>query len=199
MSQSFSKQNIHNIVPNYLSNVAAGFIGKRTITLAINSFLLYQQALKDQKNRKWQGVDYSYIVLPMTKVFEGYLILLVFRQKLGDKSFREAHKKRNPINIGEVFFDAVNKFKKGIKGPVYNNLKNLEKDKKIPNSILKVWMNSRNTVVHYRIGRTKQIMKLDEAYRHILDICDIINKSAEAYLGIKSTKAYSIKVNKNIK
>ena len=155
-------------------------------TYCLNLLICSIQVFKYKRLFK---LDYSYIIMPAAKAFEGYLEKLIKHKHLNVK---------RKYNIGDVFHADTYK---DLSHPVNKQLR----DKKYRKIILKInveWDFCRHKIMHY--DEKFRIKDYKEASRKFETILDTIKGSYVAYIGesepsIKTKRKRTIRTSGNFK
>lgn len=132
------------------------------------SLLLLDKARKDH----YTFYDYSYIVMPAAKAYEGFI--KDFLYDLGLISHSDLWGKR--FRVGRSLNPELEKNPKTEKLSVYNDLKPLCHNKHFPENLWQTWKLCRNEIFHY-FNRKFMVLTLDQAEKRLDMIIEAIGNS----------------------
>ena len=147
---------------NYLSEGQRGLIEEGLI-------ILEQAKVQGDKLN-----DYSYVVFPFAKAYEGFL-----KQWFFDKGFIEQWQYASDhFRVGKVLCPLI-ATKLG-DNSIYNKIKvYCENDPKLADRLWKAWRKGRNLVFHY-FPHNLKALKLKEAEELIIEIIHVMNEAIDA-------------------
>ncbi len=148
----------NNILWKYLSNGQKGLI-------ETGEFLL-----KDAKAHSKPLSDFSYIVFPFAKAYEGFLKQLFLDMGFIDKHTYES----DHFRIGKAL--NPNFAKEAPEHSIYLKITKFTSNEELANSLWFAWKRGRNLLFHYFPHNTKAIT-LEEANKTALMIVDAMNKA----------------------
>lgn len=101
--------------------------------------------------------DYSFLVFPFAKVYEGFLKkLFLALGAINETQYRSDH-----WRVGKALNPNLEKELRGEES-VYDRIQNLCNDSTLPDVLWNAWKNGRNRIFHYFPGQN-QALTLDEA------------------------------------
>jgi hypothetical protein len=142
------------------------------IEVDLQGLLLTSQMLaKDAEGWSRNIHDYSFIVFPAAKAFEGFL--KKFFLDLGFITSEDYYGKR--FRIGKALNPNLEAYFRGKEG-VYDRLVNYCHDTKLANQLWETWIKSRNLVFHW-FPNEKNALDLNEAKERVEIILDAIDSA----------------------
>jgi len=119
----------------------------------------------DMKTHKRKFYDYSFIVMPASKAFEGFVKELLFKTGL----ISEKKYKGDRFRVGKALNPELEHIKRLKKQALYNDLANLFGTEEVPKRLWQTWKKCRNRIFHF-FPQLKQAISLDEAEDRLLQI-----------------------------
>lgn len=167
------KERIGFFVVRWKSEDFDKFVGEELIDLYEDTRKLFDEFETNAKNSLIGAnlSDYSFLVLPMAKVYEG-----VLKRVLVDASIiKEEELLKNPaLNVGAYYNPVGNK-------NIFNHLKDKGRDKVIPYTIYSTYQECRNMIFHYDHYRDNRLTTLDDAQFYVRRIEHAIDKAYETF------------------
>ncbi len=99
--------------------------------------------------------DYSFIVVPMSKAYEGFLKKILMRYGVVEE-----------LKFAEKPDESINKYfnpKDGTSEKIYIHLRDARRDKAVPHEIFATYQEYRNQLVHYDTHRDTRVSTADDA------------------------------------
>ena len=162
------------------------YLNKIQQDLIKQSFHLIEEEEKESEAHK----DYSFVVFPAAKAYEGFLKKLFYDlglisqdQFLGDK-----------FRIGRALNPAV--FKEYPHESVYEKLSRFCGKEEVPATLWRTWRTSRNLVFHF-FEEKENLISLKEAKKRVEEIVEAIDFSFKTCQVSKNTTSYKEKMLKN--
>lgn len=154
--------------PTWKSKEFDHFIGDELLDLYVDNCNLFDDYQIDRGTSKLSNLsDYSHLVLPIAKTYEGVLKKILIKKKL----LKEEDLINNPsINVGGYFNPVGNK-----------SIFNLLRDKVIPHVIYATYQECRNQILHYDPYRDNRIKSIEDAKFYQRRILDAIDKAYETF------------------
>lgn len=122
-----------------------------------------------QKYQKTSFIyDYSFLVMPFAKAFEGYMKQLLLTLKL----VTHQQLRKDEPKIGTILQDKE----------LFKLLRHRNRDKGVPSLLYAQWNLCRNILFHYDFTSPSLLGK-EEALKKIEDICEAIKLSYQAFIG----------------
>lgn len=151
------------------------FVGDDLYTIYMQShFLLHREKNSDYV---YSFDDYSFVVLPAAKSYEGVLKKILVHIGL----VTEQELLENPGMALNSYFDPVNN------KSISSSLKDKARDRAVPHIIYSTYQECRNEILHYDSYRDNKIT-LDDAEFYIKRIDDAISKAYNTFIGRKQKK-----------
>lgn len=149
------------------------FLGKEILQLRLDTQKLIE--LNDLEDNNFY--DYSFIIQPYAKAFEGFLKKVLVELKI--------------VGLEEFKVDPsipINKFFNPKDGIVKDNLPDKKRDKAIPSVIFSVYQECRNDILHFDLYRDHRIKDVNGAIFLYRRISDAIEKTYESFIINKKSK-----------
>jgi len=118
--------------------------------------------------------DYSFIVMPASKAFEGFVKEFLFKVNLISQKKYEGERFR----VGKALNPELEHVRKLKKVALYNDLANIFGDEQVPVRLWQTWKECRNRIFHF-FPKLKQAITLEEAGERLLQIfetMEFVNK-----------------------
>ncbi|MGI5827695.1 MAG: hypothetical protein ACOX6V_01590 [Patescibacteria group bacterium] len=128
--------------------------------------------IEDIEYKKKTFYDYSFIVMPAAKAYEGFVKDMLFR--LGLISEKRYTGKR--FRVGKALNPALAQSDPNSFEALYDDLENLYHSKELPELLWQTWKECRNKIFHYFIDNTQHIT-LHEAKERLQQILTAIEKA----------------------
>jgi len=149
------------------------FLGEELLQLRLDTIKL----IRDIDFSDVSFSDYSFILLPVAKAFEGFLKKILVNLKL--------------IKLSDLKTDpyiAINKYFNPKDGLINEYLVDKKRDKTLPSNIFSVYQECRNDILHYDLHRNIAVYSLDQAEFYYDRIEDAIGKCYIALILYKKKK-----------
>jgi hypothetical protein len=143
------------------------FAGKDLIELYSDA----KKMLSFFKNSANKFSDYSFIVFPLAKVYEGILKKILVEANL----ITEAQLQQDPDFSISGYFNPTGNSK------IFDSLKDKTRDKAVPYVIFATYQECRNQILHYDPYRDNRIKNIDTARFYIERILDAIDKAYDTF------------------
>ncbi len=156
------------------SNEFDEFVGQDLIQLRKDS----NNLLKEANESTTYISDYSYIVFPMAKAYEGILKkVLVEAQLVKEEDIQ--YDPNVPINN---YFNPVSNT------TIFNLLADKVRDKSIPHTIYATYQECRNQILHYDSYRDNRLTSLNEVEFYLMRLDDAAQKAVDTFKNKKINK-----------
>lgn len=162
------------------------YLDKIQQDLIKQSFHLIEEEKKEPEAHR----DYSFVVFPAAKAYEGFLKKLFFDLGLISQSQFSGERFR----IGRALNPAI--FKEYPHESVYEKLSRFCGGEEIPAKLWKTWKNSRNLVFHFFQER-ENLISFEEAKKRVEEIVEAIDFSFKTCRVSKNISSYKEKMLKN--
>lgn len=156
--------------PRWKSWEFDNFIGEELIDLYEDSINIFKDYKKTEKGL-YDMSDYSFLVLPIAKVYEGVLKRVLVKTKL----LKEEDLLNNPIISVGGYFNPVGNNK------IFDRLKDKARDKTVPHIIYSTYQECRNNILHYDSYKDNRIKKIEDAEFYVKRIIHAIDKVYESF------------------
>lgn len=159
----------------WLSREFENFLGKdfEILNEIYNDYFRIKASLNS--NSAYELSDYSCMVLPLAKAYEGVLKKILVRSGF----ISEADLQEDPdISINKYFNPVGN-------NAIFNALKDRARDKAIPYVIYSTYQECRNLIFHYDPYRDNRLKTIDDAEFYYRRITDAIKKAYETFQKIE--------------
>jgi hypothetical protein len=158
--------------PKWKSKEFDSFVGDELIELYQDSTAI----MKDYKNHKDFAdlhilSDYSFVVLPIAKVYEGILKKILVEKGLVSE---EEMASSPDLNVS-AYFNPVGNAK------IFTHLSDRARDKAIPHVIYSTYQECRNQILHYDQYRDNRIESMEDAVFYHRRILHAIDKAYETF------------------
>lgn len=163
-----NKLNIYNI--EWKNEEFDKFVGSDLLELYRDSCVLLEQNKKEGQIFPALS-DYSIIILPIAKVYEGILKkILVEAEIIGEEEIRI-----NPgINVGHYFNPVGN-------NKIFNHIKDHARDRVVPHIIYATYQECRNQILHYDPHKDNRIKNIEDVEFYVKRIMHAIDKAYETF------------------
>jgi hypothetical protein len=158
-------------VPRWKSKEFDEYVGDDIVDLYYDSVRMLNHFMDTQNKNVPSLSDYSFIVFPFAKAYEGILKKILVEANL----IKEADLLEDPtLPIGNYFNPVGN-------NAIFNSLKDRTRDKAIPFVIYSTYQECRNQIMHYDSYRDNRIKSIEEARFYIYRIDDAIEKAYKTF------------------
>ena len=157
--------------PRWKSWEFDNFIGEELLDLYEDSVKIFEDYNKEIEKSLHNMSDYSFLVLPMAKVYEGILKRVLVKTKI----LKEEDLLSNPtINVGG-YFNPIGNHK------IFDRLKDKARDKTVPHIIYSTYQECRNNILHYDSYKDNRIKNIKDAEFYARRIMHAIDKVYESF------------------
>lgn len=130
----------------------------------------------DMKTHQRKFYDYSFIVMPAAKAFEGFVKEFLFKTRLiSEKSY-----KGDRFRVGKALNPELEHVARLKKVALYDDLTKLFGDEEVPKRLWQTWKQCRNRIFHF-FPSFKQAISLKEAEERLLQIFETMEFVSEKY------------------
>lgn len=156
--------------PRWKSWEFDNFVGEELLELYQDNLSIFKDYNKTEKNLH-KMTDYSFLVLPIAKVYEGVLKRVLVKSNI----LQEEDLVENPtINIGGYFNPVGNQ-------KIFDRLKDKARDKTVPHVIYSTYQECRNHIFHYDPYRDNRLKRIEDAEFYSRRILHAIDKVYESF------------------
>jgi hypothetical protein len=136
--------------------------------LLSQSFSLLEDIVSDNK----VFYDYSFVVMPASKAYEGFVKDLVYRLGLiSEKRYRG-----KSFRVGKALNPQLAQSNPDQFEALYDDLERIYQSKELPEMLWQAWKECRNQVFHYFVDREK-VINLNQAKQKLQQIMTAIEKA----------------------
>lgn len=132
--------------------------------------------LSDMKAHPRKFYDYSFIVMPAAKAFEGFVKELLFKTGL----ISERKYKGDRFRVGKALNPELEHIPKLKRIALYDDLGNLFDNKEVPAKLWQTWKECRNRIFHF-FPAFKQAITLREAEERLAQVFETIEFASGEY------------------
>jgi hypothetical protein len=136
---------------------------------------LFKQSIfliNDAHSHKLVYTDYSYIIMPASKSYEGFIKDLLLKLKLITQNQHSSKRFR----VGKALNPQLESNPRYKREALYNELSQFCSDQKFADSLWNTWIECRNKIFHY-FPTEVRLLDLSEAEQRVTDILQVVMQS----------------------